>query len=54
MTLHTTLSYLKSVMRIVGYSFLPTHLMLAIVWLIFAEITGIIEEFPGMYKGTKT
>jgi hypothetical protein len=59
MTLHTKLSYVKSVLRILGYSLLiaydDTLLTLAAVVLIGAELLGIAEEaWPGAYKGTET
>lgn len=59
MTLHTKLSYLKSAVRIVGYSLLIAYndllLTLAASALIAAELLGIAEEaWPGAYKGTET
>lgn len=62
MTLHTLVSYCKSAVRIlaclvallfVGVS--SRHAVEALAWgLLIAEILGLIEELPGMYKGTKT
>lgn len=54
MTLHTKLSYVKSVLRILGYCCLPVNLVVAAVVLIVAEGIGIAEELPGAYKGTET
>jgi hypothetical protein len=59
MTLHTKLSYLKSVLRIIGYVVLLAYndllLTIAAALLIAAELLGIAEEaWPGAYKGTKT
>ena len=63
MTLHTKLSYAKSVVRIVGYACL---IVVGVVqdipglWiggglLLAAELIGIAEEaWPGAYEGTKT
>jgi hypothetical protein len=59
MTLHTKISYIKSVLRIIGYIILiaynDTLLTIAAVTLAVAELLGIAEEaWPGAYKGTKT
>jgi hypothetical protein len=59
MTLHTKLSYVKSALRIVGYSILfaydDTILTLAAATLVLSELIGIAEEaWPGAYKGTET
>ena len=58
MTLHTKISYLKSILRILGYvaliAYNDTLLTVAAGFLIGAEVLGIIEELPGAYKGTKT
>ncbi len=55
MTLHTKISYAKSVLRIAGFSLVAYgHLLGAAVMLIVAEVLGIAEELPGMYKGTDT
>lgn len=54
MTLHTSLSYIKSVMRIIGFSYLGfDNIPYATTLLIIAEIIGILEELPGSYVGTK-
>jgi hypothetical protein len=59
MTLHTKLSYLKSILRLLGYLVLLTYddppLTIAAILLIIAELLGIAEEaWPGAYKGTET
>lgn len=55
MTLHTKLSYLKSLMRIFGFGLLLTPFKAsAVILLIGAEINGILEEVPKAYIGTKT
>jgi hypothetical protein len=63
MTLHTKLSYAKSVVRILGYVCLilvgavsdVPGLWIAGGLLLLAEILGIAEEaWPGAYKGTET
>ena len=59
MTLHTKISYIKSILRIVGYILLiaynDTILTIAASTLIVAELLGIAEEaWPGAYEGTKT
>ena len=58
MTLHTKISYIKSVLRLIGYSVLiaydDTLLTIGACLLIAAELLGIAEELPGSYKGTET
>lgn len=64
MTVHTGLSYLKSLVRIGGYisllhfffviGFCGPLTLLPCVLLIIAEVLGLLEELPGAYKGTKT
>lgn len=59
MTLHTKISYIKSILRIIGYIILiaynDTLLTIAAVTLLVAELLGIAEEaWPGAYKGTAT
>lgn len=58
MTLHTKISYIKSVLRIIGYIVLmiwgDMPLKVAGVFLFAAEVLGIVEELPGSYKGTET
>lgn len=59
MTLHTKISYVKSVLRIIGYLVLiaydDTLLTIGAGVLIAAELLGIAEEaWPGAYKGTAT
>ena len=41
---HQTISFIKSLIRIAGYIFIPVNLQLAMVVLIFSEIIGIYEE----------
>lgn len=57
MTLHTKISYLKSVLRIIGYVVLICYqdplLTIGASFLIGAELLGIAEELPSAYKGTK-
>ncbi len=55
MTLHTKLSYIKSIFRIVGYISLVWSITAGVVILVAAEGLGIAEEaWPGAYKGTET
>lgn len=55
MTLHTKLSYWKSGLRILGFSCLFLWLFgIAALFLVAAEVIGIVEEMPGSYKGTDT
>jgi hypothetical protein len=58
MTLHTKISYIKSVLRIIGYlvliAYSDTLLTIGACFLIGAELLGIVEELPGSYKGTDT
>lgn len=54
MTLHTKISYIKSILRIIGYILLiaynDTILTVAASTLIVAELLGIAEEaWPGAY-----
>jgi len=44
MRLHTKLSLLKSVLRIVGYVFVTFNLIIGIGILILAEAIGMVEE----------
>ncbi len=41
---HQIISFVKSVIRIVGYGFLPYSLETATIILILSEIVGIVEE----------
>ena len=41
---HQRISFAKSSIRIIGYSFIPFNLEIACAVLIFSEIIGIIEE----------
>jgi hypothetical protein len=56
MTLHTKISYVKSVLRIIGYIVLMFAgngiITLGSAFLLGAELAGIAEELPGAYKGT--
>ena len=62
MTLHTLVSYFKSGVRIaaclVALLFAPVSSKKAVqilaTGLLAAEILGLVEEMPGMYKGTDT
>ena len=54
MTWHTRLSYIKSAIRVIGFVALGiNHLLAAGLFLIAAELVGVFEELPSMYKGTK-
>jgi hypothetical protein len=55
MTLHTKLSYAKSVLRLIGYISLLWDVTTGVVILVLSELLGIAEEaWPGAYKGTET
>lgn len=55
MTLHTKLSYAKSVLRLIGYISLLWGVVIGVVILVASELIGIAEEaWPGAYEGTKT
>lgn len=41
---HQQISFFKSAIRIVGYIFIPFNLPLAVGFLIFSEVIGIVEE----------
>ena len=41
---HQTISFIKSVLRIVGYVGLVIDLQIAVVLLVGSEIVGILEE----------
>ena len=41
---HRLVSFIKSVVRIVGYAFIPVDLFIATVFLILSEVIGILEE----------
>jgi hypothetical protein len=45
MNYHTKVSYIKSVMRIIGFVGLLFFIKIAVLILIGAELLGIIEEF---------
>lgn len=54
MTLHTTLSYIKSLIRMIGFVALGFgHYDYAATLLLIAEMVGIWEEVPGSYAGTQ-
>lgn len=42
--LHAIISFIKSVVRIVGFGFLPFNIWVAASLLIAAEVLGIVEE----------
>jgi hypothetical protein len=42
--LHQIISFIKSTVRILGYGFIPYHLGIATLLLIFSEFIGIVEE----------
>jgi hypothetical protein len=41
---HQQISFLKSGVRILGYTFLPFDLATSVILLILSEVIGIIEE----------
>lgn len=41
---HQKVSFAKSGIRIIGFGFLLSNLMLAVLLLIMAEVLGVIEE----------
>ena len=41
---HQIVSFIKSGVRIVGYSFIPFNLIVATILLVLSEIIGILEE----------
>jgi len=41
---HQKISFIKSAVRIFGFASLPASLVLAAIFLIFAEVLGIYEE----------
>tara|TARA_R110001592_G_scaffold340523_1_gene628724 strand:- start:765 stop:920 length:156 start_codon:yes stop_codon:yes gene_type:complete len=41
---HQLVSFSKSIVRIIGYCFIPFNLEIAAIVLIFSELIGIIEE----------
>jgi hypothetical protein len=41
---HQTISFIKSVIRIIGYVLIPIDLWLAAIILVTSEIVGIVEE----------
>jgi hypothetical protein len=42
---HKYISYTKSIIRIIGYITLPFSIIGAMLFLLLAELLGIIEEF---------
>ncbi len=42
--LHQIISFIKSIVRIVGYGFIPFNLETATIILILSELIGIVEE----------
>jgi len=45
--IHERVSYVKSVLRIVGYAFLPFSIVKASAVLVVSELLGIAEEVWG-------
>lgn len=41
---HRIISFVKSAVRIIGYTFIPFDLMVATMILIISEVIGILEE----------
>ena len=41
---HQIISFIKSIIRILGYGFIPFNLVTATIILILSEIIGIVEE----------
>ena len=41
---HQIVSFIKSGIRILGYSFIPFNLVIATILLILSEVVGILEE----------
>ena len=41
---HQIISFIKSVIRILGYALLPFNLVMSVIFLILSEMVGIIEE----------
>ena len=48
---HRSMSFLKSGTRIMGFIGLVTAPTAGVVFLIFAELVGIVEEFPASWLG---
>ena len=48
---HRSISFLKSGIRIMGFVGLITAPTAGVVFLIFAELVGIVEEFPAKWLG---
>lgn len=44
MSFHKKVSYVKSFIRIIGYSFVPFNLIVGAGLLILAELIGVVEE----------
>jgi hypothetical protein len=42
--LHQIISFIKSIIRIIGYGFIPFNLEIATIILILSELIGIVEE----------
>lgn len=45
--IHARVSYVKSILRIVGYCYIPVSLWSATVVLVVSELLGIAEEVFG-------
>lgn len=41
---HQHISFIKSVIRLVGYSLLPFNISMAAMVLIISEVVGVLEE----------
>lgn len=41
---HQQISFLKSIIRIVGYTLIPFNIGLAVTFLVVSEVVGILEE----------
>ena len=41
---HQIISFIKSGIRIIGYTLLPFNLVMSVIFLILSEVVGIIEE----------
>lgn len=42
---HQTISFIKSAVRMLGYTLLPADLFIAGVVLFLSEVIGVVEEF---------
>ena len=44
LTAHDKFSFAKSTLRIIGYVCLPSSLWLSVIFLVVAEVLGVLEE----------